>query len=191
MGYNYKSVLFFYGCLKLRFPDVEVDPGPRAAPRCCRVMFTNINGLNGNRDKLAIAATKFDIVACVETKVTGRRHVSELLLPGFKAPTLLLRGARPNGLGIALFVRSGLSVSRQGRFESSCCEFMVAKIPGQQLNCYLFVVYRRPITDDREFDCLCEAMRSIQSFDPKSVFCFVGDFNCQHSERSLMPIMHH
>ena len=25
-------------------------------------------------------------------------------------------------------------------------------------------------------------MGSIQSVDPKSVFCFVGDFNCHHSE---------
>ena len=103
-------------------------------------MFININGLHGNRDELAIAATKFDVVACAETKVTGRRHVSELLLPGFKAPTLLLRGARPNVLGMALFVRSGLSVSRRERFECSCCEFMVAKIPGQRLNCYLLCI---------------------------------------------------
>ena len=59
---------------------------------------------------------------------------------------------------------------------------MVAKIPGQRLNCYLFVVYRSPSTDDRVFDCLCEAMRSIQSVDPKSVFCFVCDFNRHQSE---------
>ena len=59
---------------------------------------------------------------------------------------------------------------------------MVAKIPGQRLNCYLLVVYRSPSTDDRVFDCLFEAMGSIQSVDPKSVFCFVGDFNCHHSE---------
>ena len=65
-----KSVLFFYGCLKLPFPDVEVNPGPRVAPQCCRVMFTDINGLHGNRDELAIAETKFDVVACDETKVT-------------------------------------------------------------------------------------------------------------------------
>ena len=36
-------------------------------------MVTNINGLHDNRDELAIAATKFDVVACAETKVTGRR----------------------------------------------------------------------------------------------------------------------
>ena len=130
-----KSVLFFYGCLNLRFPDVEVNPGPRVAHQYCRAMFTNINGLHGNRDELAIAAAKFDVVACAETKVTGRRYLSELFLPGFKAPTLLLRGVRPNGLVMALFVRSGLSVSRRERLECSCCEFMVAKIPGQRLNC--------------------------------------------------------
>ena len=84
-----------------------------------------------NKWSAAIAATKFDVVACAETKVTGRRHVSELPLPGFKAPALLLRGARPNGLDMALFVRSGLSVSRREKFECSCCEFMVAKIPGR------------------------------------------------------------
>ena len=50
---------------------------------------------------------------------------------------------------------------------------MVAKIPCQRLNCYLFVVYRSPSTDDRVFDCLCETMGSIQSVDPK-VFCFVA-----------------
>ena len=178
------QLFFFYGYLKLWFPDVEVNLGPRAVPQCCRVMFTNITGLHGNRDELAIAATEFDVVACAETKVTGCRHVSELLLPGFKSPTLLLWGARHNGLGIALFVRSGLTVPRQERFECSCCEFMVAKIPGQRLNCYLFVAYHSPSTDDRDrvFHCLCEAPGSMQSVDPKSVFCFVGDFNCHHSE---------
>ena len=78
-------------------------------------MFTNINGLHGNRDELAIAATKFDVVACAETKVTGLRHVSELLLPGFKAPTMMLRGARPNGLGMGcLFALVFLSRGGKG-----------------------------------------------------------------------------
>ena len=45
---------------------------------------------------------------------------------------------------------------------------MVAKIPGQRLNFYLSVVYRSQSTDDRVFDCLCEAMGSIQSVDPKA-----------------------
>ena len=36
--------------------------------------------------------------------------------------------------------------------------------------------------DDRVFDCLCGAMGSIQSVDPKAFFCFVADFNCHHPE---------
>ena len=142
-----------YGCLKLWFPDVEVEPCPRAVSQCCKVMFSNINSLHGNRDELAFAATKFYVVACAKAKVTGHRHVSELLLPGFKAPSLLFRDACPNGFGMAMFVSSGLSVSRQEKFECSCCEFMVAKIPGQRLNCYLFVAYRSPSMDDRVSDC--------------------------------------
>ena len=63
---------------------------------------------------------------------------------GFKAPTLLLRGVRPKWLGMALFVRSVIFISLQERFECSCCQLMVAKIRGQRLNCYLFVVYRTP-----------------------------------------------
>ena len=152
-------------------------------PQCCRVKFSKINGLHGIREELAITATKFDVVACAERMVTGRRHVLELLLPGFKAPALLLRGARPNGLRMALFARSGLFVSRQKSFEFSCCDLMVTKIPGQRLNCYLFVVYHSPSMVNNVFECLSETMGSIQSVDPKSVFCFVGDFSCHHSER--------
>ena len=68
---------------------------------------------------------------------------------------------------MTLFLHSGLSTSRQERFEFSCCELMVAKTNGQWLNCFLFVVYRSPSTDDRVFDCLCEVMGSIESVDPK------------------------
>ena len=46
----------------------------------------------------------------------------------------------------------------------------------------MFVVYRSQSTNDRVFDCLCEAIGSIQSVDPKSVFYFTGDLNCHHSE---------
>ena len=74
-----KSVLFFYGFLKLRFPDVEVNPIPRVAHQFCRNMFTNINVLHGNRDELAIAASKlpafdFATVAGCSQLVNGPTH---------------------------------------------------------------------------------------------------------------------
>ena len=43
-------------------------------------------------------------------------------------------------------------------------------------------MYRSPSTDDRVYNCLSMAMGEIQSVDPKSSFCFMGDFNCHHSE---------
>ena len=103
--------LCFYGCLKLRFPDVEENPGPRTVPRDkCRIMFSIINGLHGHLEDLAVAASGLDIVVCAETMVSGRRHVAELLILGFSSPTMLLRGNRPNGLDLALYACSGLSV---------------------------------------------------------------------------------
>lgn len=179
------SLLFkiFYGCLKFRFPDVEENPGPRATPRQkCKVLFSNINGLHGNLAELAVAATEVDVVACAETKVSARRHLAELALPGFLSPVLLLRGDRPNGLGMAIYVRTGFSVIRQSKFECACCEFMVVKVAGRRLNFYLVFVYRSPNTDDRVYDCLSEVMGKVQSEDSKSAFCFVGDFNCHHTD---------
>ena len=174
--------LLFYGCLKLRFLDVEENPGPR--PRnSCRVMFTNINGLHGNLDELAVASSSgFDVVVCAEAKVTGRRHAAELKLPGFVSPSLLLRGARPNGMSMALYVKEGFQAARRPQYECTCCEFMVVRIAGKRLNMYMFFVYRSPSTDDRVYECLLEAMGKVQSADKKSVFCFVGDFNCHNTE---------
>ena len=176
--------LFFYGGLVLRYPDVEVNPGPPmgARTRKCRILYSNINGLYGNLAELGVVAKGFDIVACAETKVTQRRHSCELRLPGFSSPLQLLRGSRRDGLGLALYVRSGLSVSRQSRFECACCEFMILKVCGVRQNFYIFFVYRSPNADDRMFDCLLDAMGRIQSVDRRSVFCYVGDFNCHHTE---------
>ena len=175
--------LLYYACLVLRYPDVEVNPGPRVGTSGrCRLMFCNINGLFGNLSELSVAASGFDLVMCAETKVSTFRHSSELLLPGFVKPTLLLRGARPNGLGLALYVRDGFCASRQTSYECSCCEMLVVRVCGSRQNFYVFCVYRSPNTDDRVFDCMLASMARIQSMDKKAVFCFLGDFNCHHQE---------
>lgn len=162
---------------------MEPNPGPRrAAPKRLRLLYNNINGLHGNISELGVAAVGFDLLFCVETKVTQHRHVSELLLSGFRRPNLILRGTRPNGLGIAMYVRDGVAVTRMCSYECSCCEVMVARVCGERLHFYIFCVYRSPNTDDRVFDCLLGAMARIQSVDSKAVFQFVGDFNCHHSE---------
>ena len=168
--------LLFFACLVLRYPDVERKPGPRcSAPKRLRVLYNNNNGLHYNITELGVAAVGFDLLFCVETKLTLHRHVSELIYS-------LLRGTRPNCMGLAMYVRDGVAVTRMSSYECSCCEFMVARVCGQRLTFYIFCVYRIPSTDDRVYDCLLGAMGRIQSADSKSVFQFLGDFYCHHVE---------
>ena len=76
--------LKFYSCLRLRFPDVETNPGPRRSVLAsCRILCSNVPGLFGNLSDLAVASSQYDILLCSETLVSDLRHVSELLVPGF------------------------------------------------------------------------------------------------------------
>ena len=76
--------LKFYSCLRLRFPDVENNPGPRRpVASSCRILCSNVRGLSGNLSDLAVASSQYDILLCTETLVSDLRHVSELLVPGF------------------------------------------------------------------------------------------------------------
>ena len=80
--------LIFYGCLRLRFLDVETNPGP-PVPAVCRILCSNVRGLVGNLSDLTVALSQYDILLCSETLVSDLRHVSELLVPGFGRPVLL------------------------------------------------------------------------------------------------------
>ena len=76
--------LIFYGCLKLRFLDVETNPGPcRPAPAVCKILCCNVWDLAGNLSDLAVDSSQYDILLCSETLVSDMHHVSEVLVPGF------------------------------------------------------------------------------------------------------------
>ena len=64
--------------------DIESNPGPGAG-RGALVLYANIRGLLGNLTELGIVGSKFDVMVCAETKVSDRRHLSELRVPGFAA----------------------------------------------------------------------------------------------------------
>ena len=84
--------LKFYSCLRLRFPDVETNPGPRRpVAASCRILCSNVRGLSCNLSDLAVASSQYDIVLCSDTLVSDLRHVSELLVPGFGRIVLLCR----------------------------------------------------------------------------------------------------
>ena len=97
--------LKFYSCLRLRFPDVETNPGPRRpVADSCRIPCSNVRGLSGNLSDLAVASSQYYILLCSETWVSDLRHVSELLVPGFGRPVLLCRGKMPRARGMAAYM---------------------------------------------------------------------------------------
>ena len=76
----------FYGRLRLRFLDVETNPGPRRPLPVSRILCSNVRGLAGNLSDLTVASSQYDILLCSETLVSDMRHVSEVLVPGFCRP---------------------------------------------------------------------------------------------------------
>ena len=106
--------LKFYSCLRLRFPDVETNPGPRRpVAASCRILCSNVWSLSGNLSDLAMASSQYDILLCFETIVSDLCQVSELLVPGFGRPVLLCRGKLPRAHGMAAYVRDGYGAFRQ------------------------------------------------------------------------------
>ena len=125
--------LIFYGCLRLRFLDVETNPGPhRPVPAVFRILCSNVRALAGNLSDLAVASSQYDRLLCSETLVSDVRHVSEVLVPGFCRPVLLCRGKMPRALGMAAYVRDGYGAFRQPKFECGCCEMLVFRVYGMR-----------------------------------------------------------
>ena len=98
--------LIFYACLRLRFLDVETNPGPlRRVPAVCRILCRNVRGLAGTLSDPTVASYQYDILLCSETLVSDVRHVSELLVPRFGSRVLLCRGMMPLVREMGAYVR--------------------------------------------------------------------------------------
>ena len=123
--------LKFYSCLRLRFSDVETNPGSRGpVAASCRILCSNVRGLSGNLSDPTVASSQHDMLLCSETLVSDLRHVSELLVPGFGRPVLLCRGKLPRARGMAAYVRDGYGAFRPPKFECGCCEMLVVRVCG-------------------------------------------------------------
>ena len=181
---KFVNILFYFLLLILVLlcGDIEVNPGPQNRSRKCNILYGNVRGLYKNKKDLDVAAEKFDIVFCSETLVSDLRHISELLIPGFKKPTLLKRNAIPRARGMALYVRDGLSATHRPLYECGCHETLVVKVCGRLMNLYVFASYRNPDLDNTIYDCLLAKMAAVQETDPKACFVFVGDYNAHHTE---------
>ena len=89
------TYLIFYACLRLRFPNVETNPGlRRPVPTVCIILCRNVRGLAENLSELTVASSQYDILLSSETLVSDMRHMSELLVSGFGRPVLLCGAGR-------------------------------------------------------------------------------------------------
>ena len=120
--------LNFYACPRLRFLDVETNPGSRRpVPVVCRILCRNVRGLARNLSNLTVASSMYDILLYYETLVSDMRHVSELLVPCFGRLVLLCRCKMPRARGMDAYVRDGYGAFLQPKFECGCCEMLVNK----------------------------------------------------------------
>ena len=94
--------LISYACLELRFPDVETNQGRRRP----------VPGAK-NLSDVTVALSQYYLLLCSEALVSDRRHISELLVPGFGHPVLLCRDGMPLAHGMAVYVRDGYGAFRQ------------------------------------------------------------------------------
>ena len=111
-GENYGILLLlFYLFYWLRLllivcGDIESNLGT-GSDRRVRALYYNICGLDANLDELAVAGSDYDVLVCGESKVSDRRHLSELRIHGFGCPQQRLRNSTPGAHGMALYVREG------------------------------------------------------------------------------------
>ena len=58
--------LIFYACLRLRYPVVETNTGPRRpVPATCILLCSIVRGLAGNLSDLTVALSQYDICTVV------------------------------------------------------------------------------------------------------------------------------
>ena len=133
------------------------------------------------------------ILVCAESKVSDRRHLSELLIPDFGCYQQRLRNSTPGAHGMDLYVREGFRSFRQSKLECSCHESYLFRICSRINNFYVHAFYHNPGHDGSLYDCLLDSMARVQSVDDKAVFVCVGGANAHHSEslESVSPTDRH
>ena len=128
------------------------------------------------------APFQYDLLLCSEALVSDRRHIAELLVPGFFCPVLLCHDGMPRARGMAAYVRNGYGAFRQPKFECGCSEMLVFRVCGARQNFHVFSLYRNPDLDDRIYDCLLTEMATVQAADARASFLFVCDLNGHHQK---------
>ena len=147
----------------------------RPVPAVCRILRSNVRGLDRNLSDLAVASSQYDILLYSETLVSDMRHVSEMLVPGFGRPVLLCRSKIPRAHRMAAYVRDGFEAFRSRKIECGYCEILFFRVCGVRHNIYVYSLYRNADLDDLIFDCLLASMAAVQAEDFCASLMFMGD----------------
>ena len=123
---DFLKINFFFDfsywlCLLVVCGDIVSNPGP-GSDRRVRVLYSNIHGLHANLDELAVARSDYDVLVCAESKISDRRLLSELCIPGFGCPEQRLRNSTPGAQGMALYVIEGFRSFQQSKLKCCCHE---------------------------------------------------------------------
>ena len=147
--------LIFYACLRLRFLDVETNPGPKhPVPAVCRILCSNVRGLAGNLSDLTVHG----FVSVWYTVVLwdfGLKYESRVGVGGsrIRSPCLVVMrqdASRPrDGCICTTWLRS---TSPTQKFQCGCCEMLVLGVYGVRQNLYVFSFDCNPDLDDRILD---------------------------------------
>ena len=108
-----------------------------------------------------------------ETLISSRRHISELMTPGFGRLMQVLKSEVNRYRELAVYVRDSLSPYRQRSYEYGCCKIMVFRICSNRHNFYVFGVYRNSGLSENTFHCLFTAMTKIHYVEEKRLSCLL------------------
>ena len=133
-----------------------------------------MQGLSKNLSNVTVTSSQYDLLLCSETLASDRRHISELLVPGFGRPVLLCRTGVPQARGMAAYVRDGYGAFCQPKFERGCCEMLVFRVCGARQNFYMFSLYHNLDLDDWIYNCSLTSLAAVQAADARGSFLFCG-----------------
>ena len=135
--------LIFYACLRLRFQDVETNPGTRCSvPAVCRILCSNVRGLAGLRlSMINCCALRLWCQICIRCR-------SYWLIDSVALSCCVwARCLGPEGDGC---IRTN-GAFRQSKFECGCCEMRVFRVCGVRQDLYVFSLYRNNDLDYQIF----------------------------------------
>ena len=163
---DFIKINLFYLSYRLRLllivcGDIKSNPG-RGSHTRVRVIDSKICDRHANLDELAVAGSGYDILVCAKSKVSGRRRLSELCIPGFGCPN---RGFStyfpPGALSMTLYVRKRFRSFRQSMLECSYYENWVFRICNR-ITIFMFMpCFRNPGQDVALYDFLLDSMARV------------------------------